>query len=650
MLSTVTAFADWVTVSTYNTTPYFQTFSSKGVWTGIGTPAHYVNETGAVAYCLQTNYNSPNNSGFSTVSGWNYYDATTIYGLQAILENGYPNGDGGYPQDQATYATANAIRFWLAERGCEGVPAWMNQSLYSQFFRGAYGYEGLFDWCISLLNCARSQSVMQHTVSFTPISIVDMGDYYEGTTTVRLVNCIGGYTLDQSGLPTGTEISGYTANDGDVLTIRIPKDYDSSTFTLTATGIDNMTDASLIFFNPDNWGEQRMLAYTYNIEQNVATGAVSMTTPEGPQNAGLTIRKTDADTGAVMPGVTFALYNSSGEFMCNGTTDQDGYVYFTDLPLGDYFYEEINTLDGYVLDNTRYSVALTQSGHNVDVSVVNEHFKAHLAIVKQDRDSRTPLPGAGFRLYNDSGELVGEGVTDDSGRILFAGLAKGSYSYQEYAAPAGYVLDDTMYPVEVAEHGKTVTVYADNARRSGTLVVSKKDATGEALLGAEYLLEYSVDSGGSWQPVHTATVNADTGGCTSAGLNDGRLTVDSSGSAVFTGLRADGGILYRLTETKAPDGHSLLAGVVYQGKLPVKVDAGAELEDCEIINDSSYCYTVYVTAVDCETYRLPSTGGSGFAYIPILLPTLCVGFYFIKIKESANKKSSPQTRKLSQNM
>lgn len=47
----ISAFADWVTVSTVNSASYFQTFSSKWVWTAIGTPTHYINETGQVAYC-----------------------------------------------------------------------------------------------------------------------------------------------------------------------------------------------------------------------------------------------------------------------------------------------------------------------------------------------------------------------------------------------------------------------------------------------------------------------------------------------------------------------------------------------------------------------------------------------------------------------
>ena len=61
---------------------------------------HYINETGQVAYCLQTNYNSPNNSGYSSTSGWQYYDEVTIRGLQAILEHGYPNDTGGFPDDE----------------------------------------------------------------------------------------------------------------------------------------------------------------------------------------------------------------------------------------------------------------------------------------------------------------------------------------------------------------------------------------------------------------------------------------------------------------------------------------------------------------------------------------------------------------------
>lgn len=604
----------------------------------MGTPMHYINETGQVAYCLQTNYNSPNNSGYSSTSGWQYYDEVTIRGLQAILEHGYPNDTGGFPANEARYATANAIRFWLAERGAEGVPAWMNLQQYSQFFRGASGYEYLFQWCLYLLANARYQVTSSHSVSFSPITLTEDGEYFVGTTTVSLENCSGGYSLDTSGLPSDAEVYGYTGNHGDVLTIRIPKIYGSSAFTLSAVGRDNKTDASLVFFNPSNWGEQRILAYTYDIESDAATASIELITPEPelPKTAGLTIRKLDADTGLAMPGVTFALYNSSGELISYGTTDENGYVYFTDLPLGDYFYEEMNTLVDYVLDNTRYSATLSTSGETVEVTMTNSRFRAKLVIVKQDGETKTPLSGAGFRLFNASGEIVGEGCTDDNGQITFENLKKDSYTYQEYEAPPGYALDDTVYPLDVTEHGKTITVTVDNTaiqpERDGSITVMKKSPDGSILTGAEYLLEYSTDNGISWQPVFTrASDSIEVGGCTSSVLNNGRLTVNSAGTATFSGLKADRSIIYRLTETRAPDGCTLLAEPLYTGTLPVKVDKSFSSDDCEVIDGENYCYALYVTAVNGAMYRLPSTGGSGFAYIPIVLCILGAVLYAFTI-------------------
>lgn len=636
----ISSFADWVTVGTYPSASYFQTFSSKGVWTALGTPMHYINETGQVAYCLQTNYNSPNNSGYSSTSGWQYYDEVTIRGLQAILEHGYPNDTGGFPADEARYATANAIRFWLAERGAEGVPAWMNLQQYSQFFRGASGYEYLFQWCLYLLANARYQVTTGHSVSFSPITFTEDGEYFVGTTTVSLENCSGGYSLDTSGLPSDAEVYGYTGNHGDVLTIRIPKIYGSSAFTLSAVGRDNKTDASLVFFNPSNWGEQRILAYTYDIESDAATASIELITPEPelPKTAGLTIRKLDADTSLAMPGVTFALYNSSGELISYGTTDENGYVYFTDLPLGDYFYEEMNTLEDYVLDNTRYSVTLTTNGETVEVTMTNSRFRAKLVIVKQDGDTGGPLSGAGFRLYDFAGNIVGEGYTDENGQITFENLKKGSYTYQEYEAPSGYALDDTVYPLDIIEHGKTITVTVDNTaippERDGSITVTKKSSNGSILLGAEYLLEYSIDGGASWQPVfNRAGENIEVGGCTSSVLNDGRLTVNSAGTATFSGLKADLSIIYRLTETRAPDGCTLLAEPLYTGTLPVKVDRSISSDDCELIDGENYCYALYVTAVNGAMYRLPNTGGNGFMYIPIALCILGAILYALTIMQ-----------------
>ena len=350
---TAHASADYVNVTTGTSYSYFQTFSSSGVWTGVGTPTHTIVQTGAPAYCLQTEYTSPSGGGYTTTDPWYYYDAATIYGLQAILEHGYPNDDGGYSEEEARYATANAIRFWLAERGAQGVPSWMNLTLYRQFFRAVPGYEELFDWCLYLLDCARNQEVYEHAVSFSSLNLVEDGDYYTGTTTVTLINCGGGYTIDKSGLPEGAIVDGYTGDTGDVLTIRIPTRYAGASYTLSATGIDNQTEASLIYYAPDNWNEQRVVTYVYNIEVKAAAASLEVRLPDKPKDGKLIIRKYDAETGEPIAGVSFGYGGSSGDQIAGAITDSTGTVIFTDIPAGEYFFQEISAPGLYIVDTTR---------------------------------------------------------------------------------------------------------------------------------------------------------------------------------------------------------------------------------------------------------------------------------------------------------
>ena len=205
-------------------------------------------------------------------------------------------------------------------------------------------------------------------------------------------------------------------------------------------------------------------------------------------------------------------------------------------------------------------------------------------------------------------------------------------------------MDDTVYPLDITEHGKTITITVDNTaiplERDGSITVTKKSTDGSTLTGAEYLLEYSTDNGASWQPVFSRTGDSiEAGGCTSSALNDGRLSVSSAGIAAFSGLKADRSIIYRLTETKAPEGCALLAEPLYTGTLPVKVDKSFSSDDCEVIDGENYCYTLYVTAVNGAMYRLPNTGGSGFAYIPIVLCILGTAMY-ISIKKTDDRKDN----------
>jgi uncharacterized surface anchored protein len=279
-------------------------------------------------------------------------------------------------------------------------------------------------------------------------------------------------------------------------------------------------------------------------------------------------------------------------------------------------------------------VEVAEHGKTYSVTAKNTPIRGNLKIVKRDAYEDTPLSGAGFRLFDSGGHLIDECYTDVNGELTFESLLYGSYQYQEFSPPKGYELDDTVYPFSITEHGVTITQERDNLRRPGTLEVKKQDQNGKPLSGATFLLEYSTDNGASWTAVFSRNGDdVQTGGCTSSGLSEGQLSTGDSGSVTFSGLRADCSILYRLTETQAPVGHSLLGSPLYVGTLPVEISGTAE--DSETVDGVTYCYTLYVTATDDPLFRIPETGGAGFAWLPLFMGFMTMPYIITKRKDES---------------
>ena len=123
-------------------------------------------------------------------------------------------------------------------------------------------------------------------------------------------------------------------------------------------------------------------------------------------------------------------------------------------------------------------------------------------------------------------------------------------------------------------------------------MVQKVDTQGNPLAGAEFLLEWSVDSS-QWAPVtFTDSLDVKEGACTSEGLTDGKLTSGADGVVRFTGLHPQR--LYRLTEIKTPEGYQLLTEPVHEGGIQVENE-----------------FFVQLTVVNAPVFELPMTGSMG---------------------------------------
>lgn len=479
--------ADQVTVSTTECTNYFEVYNAAYQWALIETPQHAINETGQVAYCLQQAMRSPYNSGYHYLYGQAMYDQTILNGLRAILEHGYPTTNGGFPDDQARYATANAIRFWLAERGAPGVPSWLNYSTNSARLRGAKGYEALFDWSISLLHKARNQECASHSLSLSAdeLTLTQSGDYFMGSVTVNHSGLNKGYVMDTSQFPSDA-VTGYTGNAGDVLNFKIPTSMANQTFTLKVFGKDTRTEAAMFYYEPDTSGEQRVLAYSTDISGDIGSDLLTVKTP-AVQVRSVTIHKVDSLTGAPLKGAHFCLFSENNAIYGMGETDESGNLVMSYIPNGRYIAVEQTSPPGYVMDNRNTEIIVSDANPNVTVTITNSPITGTLVILKESSKNGAMLEGAGYRVYDTDGNPVAEGYTDSNGRLELSGLPMGELTYAEFDAPDGYVLDTTRSPFSLTTSKNRVMVELSNNPIEGTLTIVKLDsATEEPLAGAGF--------------------------------------------------------------------------------------------------------------------------------------------------------------------
>ena len=350
------------------------------------------------------------------------------------------------------------------------------------------------------------------------------------------------------------------------------------------------------------------------------------------------VTKVDADEGvrrssrATLEGAQYGVYHD-GALQDTYTTDSGGHFTTNYYACGTgWTLQEINAPTGYTVDPNSYSIGLepgtTQLAVNdTELTVPEEIIEGKLLLTKQDGLTQTPLAGAVFTVMDETGATVTEATTGEDGTATVESLPFGTYTAKETKAPEGYQLDETVFDFAIETDGQTVTLTRENVYNVGSITVHKVDTQGNTLAGATYLLEWSQD-GNAWNPV---TFRSDAtpaiGGCTTLDLNAGQLTTGADGTVKFDGLVANGKIQYRLTETKAPAGLSLLKDPVFQGTLPFDAATGP-------------LYDIAYTVTNNRITNLPQTGSSGLL-LPVAVGTAllglagCAGFFVVRSRKKS---------------
>lgn len=263
------------------------------------------------------------------------------------------------------------------------------------------------------------------------------------------------------------------------------------------------------------------------------------------------IYKVASDTTLPLEGVSFEVYDLSGNLIDSLVTDSTGHATTRLLPCGGYTLIETETVTGYALaEEQDFSIYLAPSAGTPatqEMTVLNER-EARIEVYKVSEEWQVPLSGVTFGVYTDAGVLLQTLVTDAAGAASCT-LPEGDYYLQEIEALPGYQLDPTQYDVDAAWAG----VYRYNLENQMTqLVVSKRSSTGPYLEGMGFTI---TDSTGVLMPL---TWNTSIGAYllssdpATSENTIGRTGAD--GTATILGLLPGS---YTVTEVDAPDGFQL---------------------------------------------------------------------------------------------
>lgn len=225
------------------------------------------------------------------------------------------------------------------------------------------------------------------------------------------------------------------------------------------------------------------------------------------------------------------------------------------------------------------------------------NYSGRISIQKSVEPEGT-VEGWRFKITDGEGKEVSGSpfATGKNGKILTGNLAPGDYTVEEVLSADSLYTGEAPKTVTVTA-GKTAEVSFLNKLRTGKITIRKVDTKDEPLAGATFLLEGSED-GSLWYPV----IPGSNGICVLGEPSEENLAAASKTSGedgLLTWKALPITLQYRITETNAPDGYTLLKDYAFAGTLPAD---NTEME---------------LRVVNGEAFALPKTGSTGFVRIPM---------------------------------
>ena len=208
--------------------------------------------------------------------------------------------------------------------------------------------------------------------------------------------------------------------------------------------------------------------------------------------------KTASEQGdGTLVGAVYGLYND-GELVDTYTTDENGYFKTKEYVCGNYTVQEISPSEGYLLDETVYSVGAEAENYFIEhnplsMAVTEDVIKGNIAMIKHSDDGstqiETPEVGAEFEVYLKSSGSYANAVEterdyltcDENGFAQTKDMPYGVYTVHQTVGWEGTVFI-ADFDVNISENGQTYRYLINNAKFESYIKIVKVDSeTGKTI-------------------------------------------------------------------------------------------------------------------------------------------------------------------------
>lgn len=194
-----------------------------------------------------------------------------------------------------------------------------------------------------------------------------------------------------------------------------------------------------------------IIAKTLNIDNYYKKGKLEFT-------------KTNMTLKEALPNAEIEIYTDTNQLVYKGVTDEKGQITIDNLFIGKFYIVETIAPAGYVLKRDKIDFEIKENNQAVKVNMTNESITGKLEFIKVDFLNRQPLPNTKIEIYDESGKLIYEGITDAEGKVIVDKIKYGKYYIVEKEAPVGYILSNEKIHFEILENGETVKTTMANER------------------------------------------------------------------------------------------------------------------------------------------------------------------------------------------